>query len=98
MRINRDKATPCRFEIGERRLIISPPFQPFETEVHKKKKSWKTREKPMSEPIYFSIVDRNSWKTCVGGVWNDTFQQENGFHRWERIERGEGEGKKGAGV
>lgn len=48
----------------------------------------------MSEPIYFSIVDRNSWKTCVGGVWNDTFQQENGFHRWERIERGEGREKK----
>ena len=22
----------------------------------------------MSEPIYFSIVDRNSWKTCVC-VW-----------------------------
>lgn len=45
MRINRDKATPRRFEIEGRRLIISPSFQPFETQVHKKKKKLKNKGK-----------------------------------------------------
>lgn len=68
MRINRDKATPCRFEIGERRLIISPPFQPFETEVHKKKKVEKQgKNQCLNQSTFPSLTEirgKRVWVAC----------------------------------
>lgn len=54
----------------------------------------------MSEPIYFSIVDRNSWKTRVY-VCGKRVKRHVSPGKWIpslRKDREGGEGKKGAGV
>lgn len=62
------------------------------------KKKVEKQGKNESEPIYFSIVDRNSWKTCVcgervkghvsAGKWIPSLRKD------REGERGRGEGKK----
>lgn len=65
--INRDKATPRRFEIEGRRLIISPSFQPFETQVHKKKKKVEKQGKNqcLNQSTFPSLTEIRGKRACV---------------------------------
>lgn len=67
--INRDKATPRRFEIEGRRLIISPSFQPFETQVHKKKKKVEKQGKNqcLNQSTFPSLTEIRGKHVCVYG-------------------------------